>query len=215
MVGDVFQKTRETLRLFAKRRPTCFPWINRADACDAKQLLPYWQLLKGDLYVLQPLLVWNMCMQNKHEQKVDFKPDFPSKTLKVNAANEVCSCPRNHAVPGSRIVPLPVIHYLPCVEPGSGFSRSTTLIHWALRCWCRPPATVLQSWFAFFISVIEIQSLVPFFIVVLTLIFAPQIWCRLGVLSICALCRLLDSMQEIPAHGKSSSGDVPHPGEKR
>lgn len=36
-----------------------------------------------------------------------------------------------------------------------------------------------------------------------------------GILSICALCRLLDSMQEMPVHGKSSSEDVQHPDEKR
>lgn len=36
-----------------------------------------------------------------------------------------------------------------------------------------------------------------------------------GILSICALCRLLDSMKEIPVHGKLSWGDVQHPVHKR
>lgn len=52
-------------------------------------------------------------------------------------------------------------------------------------------------------------------IIVLTFITSYHKLQSVGILSICALCRLLDSMKEIPVHGKLSWGDVQHPVHKR
>ena len=45
--------------------------------------------------------------------------------------------------------------------------------------------------------------------------FAPQIAYNLGIVIIFALRRLLDYVQEMSTHGKSSSEDVQHPKETR